>query len=150
LRVETRRLLAMLDFLEAARFSSETIKLRKSLKKRLDVFDDLRDTHVHLQLLKSLRKNFGEAKPLKKWLQRHEQMFIKHAPEQALHSGQRKLSQRLKELEQQISAMNLSERSVADVLQKSFAMVLRLHGGIRERDTAAIHNCAWLSNDFVI
>src|SRR6185503_6447487 len=115
-------------------------KLRKSLKKRLNAFDDLRDTHVHLQLLKPLWKKFPEAKPLKKWLERHEQCFIRHTPEKALHSRQHKLSRWLKELEQRVSVVHFSEGAVTDVLQKSFATVRDLHGNIRGRDTAAIHN----------
>src|ERR1044072_2437123 len=106
LRVETRRLLAMLDFLGPARFSSGTKKLRTCLKKRLDAFDDLRDTQVHLQLLKPLRKKLPEIKPLRKWLRRHERSFIKHARKKILHGRERKLSQRLKELEQRVAAVH--------------------------------------------
>ena len=68
LRIETRRILALLDLLEALRCAAPLKKLRKTFKRRLDAFDDLRDTHVQQVLLKPLWKDFPEARPLKKHL----------------------------------------------------------------------------------
>jgi len=72
LRTETRRILALLDLLEALRFGDFPAKLRKTFKKRLDAFDDLRDTHVQRLLLKPMWKNFPEAKEFKKHLRKCE------------------------------------------------------------------------------
>ena len=64
LRVETRRLLALLDVLIALHFPGPLKKIRKVFKKRLDAFDELRDTHVQLLLLKPLCQEFPEAREL--------------------------------------------------------------------------------------
>ena len=102
LRVETRRLLALLDFLEAARFDDAPGKTRKILKQRLDAFDELRDMQVHLQLLKPLWPEFPEAMPLRKLLKRHEQRLIKQTRKKVLGTRPGRLARKLKELEQQI------------------------------------------------
>jgi CHAD domain-containing protein len=72
LRTETRRILALLDLLEALRFGEPFTKLRKTFKKRLDAFDDLRDTHVQRVLLKPMWAKFPEAKDFKKHLRKCE------------------------------------------------------------------------------
>jgi CHAD domain-containing protein len=72
LRTETRRILALLDLLDALRFGDSFAKLRKTFKKRLDAFDDLRDTHVQRGLLKPLWGKFPEAKTFKKHLRKCE------------------------------------------------------------------------------
>lgn len=141
LRVETRRLLALLDVLEAAAFNVSPEKVRKVLKKRFDAFDDLRDTHVQLQLLKPMWTKFPEARPLKKFLRRHERRLIKNARDQTADTRWRKLSERLKELEKGISASAFieSENVALNVLRKWFARVGELRAKIRPRDSAAIH-----------
>ena len=68
LRIETRRILALLDLLDALHFKESPAKLRKTFKKRLDAFDDLRDTHVQRVLLKPLWPKFPEARAFKKHL----------------------------------------------------------------------------------
>ena len=68
LRIQTRRLLALLDLLEALHFNEPLKKVRKTFKKRLDAFDDLRDTHVQRVLLKPMWPKFPEAGELKKHL----------------------------------------------------------------------------------
>src|SRR6185436_17907080 len=61
LRIETRRVLAMLDLMRALHFQDSLKKTRRIFKKRLDTFDELRDTQVQLLLLKPLRRDFPEA-----------------------------------------------------------------------------------------
>ena len=76
MRTEMRRTLALLDLLEALRFEESLKKLRKTFKKRLDAFDDLRDTHVQLVLLRPLWPNFPEARELKKHLCKCEKRLV--------------------------------------------------------------------------
>src|SRR5215510_8859246 len=60
LRVEARRILALLDLLDAVHFGDSLRKLAKNFKRRLDAFDDLRDTHVQRRLLQPLWRDFPE------------------------------------------------------------------------------------------
>jgi CHAD domain-containing protein len=143
LRVETRRLLALLDFLEAAHLESPQDKTRKLLKKRLDAFDELRDTQVQLQLLKPLWPGFPEAKPLRKLLRRHEQRFIKQIRKKVLDARQGHLTQKFKELEKQIRDGSITktddQRIVAAALRNSFGQLAGLRNKIHGDDPAAIH-----------
>lgn len=145
LRVETRRLLALLDFLEAARIGNSPRKARRLFKKRLDAFDDLRDTQVQLQLLEPLWPEFPEARPLKKWLQRHERKLAARARKTVADIGGRKLSRNLKGLERGIRAdagkrgFSRFRKTAIAVLREYFQRVAGLRRKIRGRDPAAIH-----------
>ena len=75
LRIDTRRILALLDLLETLKFGESFGKLRKTFKKRLDVFDDLRDTQVQRVLLKPMWPKFPEAKEFKKHLRKCEKQL---------------------------------------------------------------------------
>ena len=75
LRIDTRRILALLDLLETLKFSESFGKLRKIFKKRLDAFDDLRDTHVQRVLLKPMWPKFPEASGFKKHLRKCEKQL---------------------------------------------------------------------------
>jgi CHAD domain-containing protein len=145
LRVETRRLLALLDFQQAAHFGDATGRTRKILKQRLDAFDELRDTQVHLQLLKPLWPEFPEAKPLRKLLKRHEQRLIKQTRKKVLGTRQGHLRRKLKKLEQQIRGASTSkpkqddQRIAIKTLRDSFDRMVSLRHRIRGEDPAAIH-----------
>jgi len=145
LRVETRRLLALLDFLEAAHFAGAPGKTRKLLKQRLDAFDELRDTQVQLQLLKPLWPEFPEAKPLRKLLRHQEERLIKQTRKKVLGARPGQLTRRIKELEKQIRDVSATkpredDRSIASkTLRDCFDQVAGLRRKIRDRDPAAIH-----------
>ena len=76
LRIETRRLLALLDLLLALGAAPAADKIAKRFKKRLDVFDELRDTQVQLRLLEPLWGGFPEAESFKAFLVRREARLI--------------------------------------------------------------------------
>src|SRR5688572_6032971 len=76
LRIETRRMLAMLDLLRALHFQDSLRKTRKTFKQRLDAFDELRDTQVQLLLLKPLWRDFPEAREFDLVLRRREKRLI--------------------------------------------------------------------------
>ena len=145
LRVETRRLLALLDFLEAAQFNGTPGKTRKTLKQRLDAFDELRDTQVQLQLLKPLWPEFPEAKPLRKLLRRHEQRLIKQTCKNVRGTRPGQLTRKLKQLEKQIRDVSATKPKTDDrriavtTLRDCFDQVAGLRRRIRGRDPAAIH-----------
>ena len=145
LRVETRRLLALLDFLQAAHFIGAPGKTRKNLKQRLDAFDQLRDTQVQLQLFKPLWPEFPETKPLRKLLRRHEERLIKQTRKNVLGARQDQLMRKLRELEKKIRNASTSKQKtdgrgiVVTTLREAFERVVRLRRRIRGHDPAAIH-----------
>ena len=102
LRVETRRLLSTLALLS---YLSNTVQLRKAqeaLKKQLDAFDDLRDTHVQLLYTATMLRDFPELKPLVRRLQRREKSLIKPAARTAQRSKLKRVRRRINATKSQL------------------------------------------------
>ena len=145
LRIETRRLLAMLDLLDALRVRDSLKKTRKVFKKRLDAFDELRDTHVQLALLKPLCSDFPEAREFDLWLRRREQELIRHLHQDIEATRQARLERRLKMLEKQLRKSPKAKPGKADrslaaaALSETFARVVLLRRRVRRNNTRMIH-----------
>lgn len=146
LRTETRRSLALLDLIEALDFADSLKKLRKTFKKRLDSFDDLRDTHVQLVLLEPLWPRFPEAREVKKHLCKCEKRLVSKlsCKIQTVKSG--KLNEHLKEIEKslcQCAANPPSDRGqiLAQMLMaNAFRRVVALRRRIKRNNPATIHH----------
>ena len=110
LRIETRRLLAMLDLLDALRVGDSLKKTRKEFKKRLDAFDELRDTHVQLSLLKPLCRDFPEAREFDLLLLGREKDLISQLHHDIEAVKQARLERRLKALENNSATMKAKSR----------------------------------------
>lgn len=145
LRIETRRLLAMLDLLRALDFDDAVRKPRKALKRRLDAFDDLRDTHVCLALLKPLWRELPEARALDPLWRRRERELIERLQRKIKATKQARLQKRLKGLEKALRVMAPKTRRregqalVLAVLREAFGRVVELRQRIQRRDTRTIH-----------
>src|SRR5262245_31665741 len=61
-RVETRRLLSLVELLNVFLGRIHVKETRRALKQHLDLFDSLRDTQVQLLLLDKHRRQFPETK----------------------------------------------------------------------------------------
>ena len=145
LRTETRRMLALLDLLEALHFEGSLKKLRKTFKKRLDCFDDLRDTHVQLVLLKPMWKKFPEAAELKKHLCQCEKRLVSELSKEIQTTKSGKLNGRLKDIEKELRKCAKNpprERSTAlaqMLLGGAFRRVVILRRQIKRNKPATIH-----------
>jgi CHAD domain-containing protein len=78
-RVETRRMLSLVELLNVFLGQSHIKKTRRILKRHLNAFDPLRDTQVQLLLLAKHRRQFLEAKAFHKMLARREKRCLKTA-----------------------------------------------------------------------
>jgi len=145
LRIETRRMLAMLDLLRVLHFGNSLKKLRKTYKQRLDVFDELRDTQVQLLLLKPLWRSFPEVRELDLLLRRREERLIGELRKEIKAMKQLRLERRLKALEKILRRSSSGATKQADettataALRENFATVADLHQRVRRRTTATIH-----------
>lgn len=145
LRIETRRLLAMLDLLDALGVREALKKTRRIFKRRLDAFDELRDTHVQLSLLKPLRRDFPEAREFDLLLLRREQELIAQLRQDIKATRQARLERRLKSLEKQLGksaeakARKAGRLLAAAALSETFARVVSLRRRVRGNDTKTIH-----------
>jgi CHAD domain-containing protein len=145
LRIETRRLLAMLDLLDALQVRDSLKKTRKEFKKRLDAFDELRDTHVQLSLLKPLCRDFPEAREFDLLLLRREKKLIGQLHQDIEAVKQARLERRLKALEKELrkSAKAKPRKAgsslAAAALGETFARVVLLRRLVRRNNTKTIH-----------
>lgn len=145
LRTETRRILALLDVIEALHFQGSLKKLRKTFKKRLDSFDDLRDTHVQLVLLTPLWPKFPEARDLKKHLGKCEQRLVSELSCQIQTAKSGKLNRGLKEIEKSLRQCaktpphGRSSEVAQTLLGGAFRRVLALRRHIQRNQPKTIH-----------
>src|ERR1700739_4239558 len=120
-------------------------KLRKTFKKRLDSFGDLRDTHVQLVLLKPLWAKFPEADDLKKHLCKCEKALVSELSCEIQTAKSGKLNRGLKEIEKALRqcAKNPPRgRSTAvaqTLLGGAFRRVLALRRHIKRNQPKTIH-----------
>jgi len=145
LRIETRRLLAMLDLLDALRVREALKKTRRVFKRRLDAFDELRDTHVQLSLLKPFCRDFPETREYDLLLLRREQELIAQLRQDIKATKPGRLERRLKTLEKQLrksaeaKARKTGRLLAAAALSETFARVVSLRQRVRPHNTKTIH-----------
>jgi len=145
LRIETRRMLALVDLLRALRVRDSLKKMRKVFKQRLDTFDQLRDTQVQLLLLEPLWQDFPEARAFDLWLRAREKRLIAELRHEIKGTKQLHLEQRMKDLEKQLRKSAKAENSpmrkaqAAAVLSAAFAGVVELRQRVRPSRPETIH-----------
>ena len=76
-RVETRRLISIVDLLGAFLADGPVRKTRRVLKRHLDRFDELRDTHVQLLSLGKMLRTFPALQPFHAALEERERRAVK-------------------------------------------------------------------------
>jgi len=145
LRVETRRRMALLDVLLALQFPGPIKKLRKVFKKRLDAFDELRDTHVQLLMLKPLCQEFPEARELDALLCRRARRLTNELSKEARATKHVRWERRLKIVEEELRgstgkmAGEATRLAILAALRAAFDHVVALRQRIRPDRTATIH-----------
>jgi CHAD domain-containing protein len=145
LRIETRRILALLDLLEELHFPESLKKLRKTFKKRLDAFDDLRDTHVQLVLLKPMWRDFPEARDLKKYLRKCEKRLVTELSREIKTTKSGRLNRCLRKIEKSLRKTGRDGASGQDsglaqvLLGGAFQRVVTLRRQIHRNNPVAIH-----------
>lgn len=145
LRIETRRMLAMLDLLHALRAGEALKKMRRMFKQRLDTFDELRDTHVQLLMLKPWCRRFHGLREFYPWLRRHEKRLVGGLRHEIKAMKQLYAEGRLKKLEKQIGKSKnpmvaaTGNALAAAALNKAFIQVVKLRRCVRRSDTETIH-----------
>jgi CHAD domain-containing protein len=145
LRVENRRILALLDLIASLGLDGAVKKLARNFKKRLDVFDGLRDTQVQLRHLKPLWRGFPEAHRLKTILQRREARLVSRLASEIKATKDTRLNRRLKEVEKCLrscadgKSRKLAAQLAAAALRETFQRVLALRRQVRASEPATIH-----------
>jgi len=145
LRIETRRMLALMDLLRALHFEDSLRKTRRIYKRRLDAFDELRDTQVQLVLLKPLRTDFPEARDFDLVLRRREKRLIGELRREIKRMKQVRLERRLKVLEKRFreytgaKSPKRTKQLASAALREAYQDVEGLRQRIRRSRTETIH-----------
>jgi len=143
LRVETRRTLALLELLTTLHFPGAGNKARRNLKRRLDVFDELRDTQVAIDLLQPWLERFPETRELVEFLRRHEKQLRLQMRRKVRRLKSRRVERMLKQFAQHVGGAGTGVQPVAAFLraplQRSYRRVMALRRKIQRRDTETIH-----------
>jgi len=144
-RIQTRRLLAIVELLVAFLSIKELKKSRRALKLHLDLFDDLRDTQVQLTLVKPLRKDFPAARSFHLWLRQREEQFIRAVRRGLRKIKMRRLSRRMEQYEEELRTQekrissSRALRMMEITIQLAFAEVDRRRKLVQAEDTRTIH-----------
>ncbi len=145
LRIEIRRILALLDLLEQLRLVKPSLKCRKDFKKLLDDLDPLRDTQVEWDLLNPLWTIFPEAKHFKKLLARREKSLRARLRRKIRRAKLMRQARVLEEVEEQLSrctkhtSIVSSKERVLAALRNHFARVAQLRRLVHDDNPASIH-----------
>lgn len=145
-RVETRRLLSLVELLNVFLGQAETRKIRRELKNHLDCFSPLRDTQVQLLLLDKHQRQFPETKPLRRMLAQREQRCLKSAkrgikrvPVRLLEKVLRDLSRKLANLRKDAARRPLHRAAVMKVVREAFARTVERQRAMDPGEVATIH-----------
>jgi len=144
-RVETRRLLSLLELLRPFLRRGEINRSQTALKEHLDTFDDLRDTQVQLLAIRKMRRLFPAAVPFYDFLVKREGRFRRETRSNIKRIRTKRLGKYITSFRQEMKrwrAEGLADE-VNGMLLKSvdtaFARAVALRQQIRPADTETIH-----------
>jgi CHAD domain-containing protein len=144
-RVETRRLLSVVELLEPLLSPGRVKKIQTALKHHLDSFDDLRDTQVQLSAVRKLRRKFAAAAPFHKHLRKREERFTRATRKRVKCIRTKRLEELMKACREEAKgwcAVGLSEEAnelLRRRLEAAFRHTRQLQERIDPRQTDTIH-----------
>jgi CHAD domain-containing protein len=144
-RVETRRLLSILEllrpFLSAGRFQ----KAQAYLKEHLDTFDDLRDTQVQLTSVGKMRRTFPAARPFHAYLEKQEDRFARQTRKDIKRIKTKRLGKLIVAGREDVknwcsrAGPGKANAMLIGSINHSFTRTLSLRNRINPKDAATIH-----------
>ncbi|MCS6806309.1 MAG: CHAD domain-containing protein [Acidobacteriota bacterium] len=146
LRVATRRLMSLLDLVSHLIADARLKRTRRALKRRLDMFDSLRDTQVQLLSIQSLQADFPELERFHDELARRERQLIKRLGKQVKKLGLARLEKSVKTLQKQLRQMARHPApsddpfvAIINAVERAFAKVVERRRAVDPADSATIH-----------
>jgi CHAD domain-containing protein len=142
LRVATRRLLTLLEILEALFLGMKGRKLRRELKQQLDSLDELMDTQVQIAFLEDEMSEVQEIAAFIKYLYRREANLLKQVEHTvrgiSIASQVRRLADIRQAAEARLQVPDVRSRLVSAV-DGSFSNMLHRYARIDPAETDSIH-----------
>ncbi|AEF99383.1 CHAD domain-containing protein [Methylomonas methanica] len=143
LRISCRRLLALIQLLQALAPLPALRKLRKHLKAQLNSFDELRDTQVMLQKVADSLDALPELAAYHRYLQLNEQRLLVQSPTilQSLNSAELQplMDKAWKEMRDAFGKDTLTPR-ILSAIDTSYRTVLERYRSIDPADPATLHH----------
>jgi CHAD domain-containing protein len=146
LRVETRRLIALLDLLHPLIKQKDLEAVRRGLKKFFRRFARLRDTQVQLAFVEQRRRRFPEVRQFAKALARLEKRLVRKLDRMVRHTGRKRISKLMRALHDgldkalnQLARPTQGQNVVSKQARKAFDRVVMLRQRIDPTRPLTIH-----------
>lgn len=145
-RVETRRLLSLVELLNVFLGQGHLKKVRRILMRHMDSMDPVRDTQVQLLLLGKYDRQFPETQPFKQTLQKREARSLKAAARrikrikiQSLQKIFKRLGRQLDHVRREPAQRRRHRLAVLNAVQEAFAETLALQRAMDPGAAETIH-----------
>jgi len=146
LRVATRRLMSTLGLLAPLIADKRLKKSRRTLKKRLDMFDPLRDTQIQLLYVEKLLSTFPDLQAFYDTLAKQERQRVKHIRKQVkrlrtarLEKSATATGKQLRARLQDPTKLDETASAMMSAVDAAFAKVVNRRRQIKSDDTTTIH-----------
>lgn len=144
-RVETRRLLSIIELLQPFIPAGRVRRTQAALKRHRDTFDDLRDTHVQKLTVAEMRRDFPAARAFDRYLEDREARFIRQTRKAIKRIKPKRLQKLISACRQDakkwrgIRLSDLANRMLLAGIDRAFNQTRRLKEKIDPNDTDTIH-----------
>lgn len=144
-RVQTRRLLAMMELLKPFLAAGRVKKVQASLKRHLDTFDGLRDTQVQLLAVENLCGDFPAAKIFYEYLEKRERRLARQTLKQIKRIKTRPLAKLMGACRADLkrwregNSPERANRLLLGSVESAFARTRQFKDKIQRSRTATIH-----------
>jgi CHAD domain-containing protein len=144
-RVETRRLLSTVELLGGFLPAGRVAKVQHDLKRRLDIFDDLRDTQVHLLQVGKMRRVFSAAHHFHQYLLKRQIRLTKKTRKRTKEVTISRLGKLIDDCREKVEAQrkvlapNAAAARLMRAVDRAFIRTKQLRARISPSDTRTIH-----------
>lgn len=144
-RVETRRLLSIIELLQPFIPAGRVRKTQAALKRHRDTFDDLRDTHVQMLAVAKMRRAFPAARAFHNYLKDREARFTRQTRKGIKRIKTKRLQKLISACRQDAKkwrGLRLSDqanRRLLGAINRAFEQTRRWKAKIDRNDTDTIH-----------
>ena len=141
LRVSTRRLLAVLEIIQALDPQPRLRRLRRFLKNRLDGFDNLRDVQVMLASVSENSAAQPALAPYKKYLEKKEKRLFRAAGKQVRAIKTNRFNRRMSRVREALLVLRGMElpSKLLQLVDTAYQLVLERYALIDPANPASIH-----------
>lgn len=145
-RVSIRRLLSLLNILDALFPSRGLSACQRALKEQLELFSALRDVHIQMELIKDMLSSCPELNPFYNSLLQQEQKAVKQirkhlagAESDAIKAARESLTAKLSMLASDTSFDMTARLLALGTAAAAFVRVMRLRARVDPSDTETVH-----------